>query len=225
MNTKTSETTVAPALTALLIGFIDYAGVFPPAALSVDTAVKNYETYKNGAHKWLLRRFVIAADELQKVPEALDGSISLISESDQERAGALETKGILSAAKPVYCEVTLDNLDEQLDAIKEAGLFAKIRTGSMKPEGIPDPGDVAKFLTGCAKRRLPFKATAGLHHPIRAMYPLTYEPNAPQAIMHGFINVLMAAAAVWHDKADPESILSETDPATFSFDTHARWKT
>ena len=38
---------------------------------------------------------------------------------------------------------------------------------------------------------VPFKATAGLHHPIHCFRPLTYAPDAPQGTMHGFLNVLM----------------------------------
>ena len=44
---------------------------------------------------------------------------------------------------------------------------------------------------------MPFKATAGLHHPLRCMRPLTYEPNSPEAMMHGFLNLFTAAAIAW----------------------------
>src|SRR5258708_31204656 len=39
--------------------------------------------------------------------------------------------------------------------------------------------DFAAFIVACAERQLPFKVTAGLHHPVRAAHPLTYEPDAP----------------------------------------------
>lgn len=38
---------------------------------------------------------------------------------------------------------------------------------------------------------VPFKATAGLHHPIRCFKPLTYAEDAPQGTMHGFLNMLL----------------------------------
>ena len=41
---------------------------------------------------------------------------------------------------------------------------------------------------------VPFKATAGLHHPLRCVKPLTYEANAPEGTMNGFLNVFLAAA-------------------------------
>jgi len=41
---------------------------------------------------------------------------------------------------------------------------------------------------------VPFKATAGLHHPVRGERALTYEEESPRAVMHGFLNVFLAAA-------------------------------
>jgi hypothetical protein len=55
----------------------------------------------------------------------------------------------------------------------------------------------------CAKHNVAFKATAGLHHPIRCMKPLTYEPNAPAGVMHGFLNVFMAACAACRNRHLP----------------------
>ena len=56
---------------------------------------------------------------------------------------------------------------------------AKVRTGGLTPEAFPAPADLARFLYRCAKARVPFKATAGLHHPIRSMQRCTYEPDSP----------------------------------------------
>src|SRR5262249_3283632 len=72
--------------------------------------------------------------------------------------------------------------------------------------------------------RLPFKATAGLHHPIRSPYALTYAADAPRAELHGFLNVFMAAAFAWHGQRPIERILAETDAGTFRFDEQARWR-
>jgi hypothetical protein len=94
----------------------------------------------------------------------------------------------------------------------------------VKPEAIPSVSAVADFLRACAGRRLPFKATAGLHHPVRAEYPLTYAPDAPRAVTHGFLNVFLAAALVWHGDPDVEPVLAETDPAAFRFDDRAHWR-
>ncbi len=76
---------------------------------------------------------------------------------------------------------------------RDTGGGAKIRTGGLVPSAIPAPDAVAAFVAGCVARSLPFKATAGLHHPLRAPHALTYEPDSPRAVMHGFLNVFIAA--------------------------------
>ena len=211
---------VAPALRALLARLIDYAGMFPPAALSRDVAMANFTSYRNGEHIWMLRWLVISASELEHVPKELDGSLSVLSDVDEPRAGIIETKRIVHAERPAYCEVSI----EQLDDVQRAGCFAKIRTGGLKPEAIPSVEDVASFILACADRRLPFKATAGLHHAVRNVYPLTYEVDAPRALMHGFLNVFMAAAFAWNGDRDIVPILAETDAGSFRFDERGHWR-
>jgi hypothetical protein len=214
---------VAPALKALLESFIDYAGVFPPAKLPVDEAVANYSDYRIGEYSWMLHLLVIDGARLQQVPKSLDGCLAVITESDETRAASLETKSVVLARRPVYCEVAVSNLRE-LDDVKQAGCFAKIRTGGLQAEAIPSSSDVAAFIVACAERRLAFKATAGLHHPICKEHRLTYETGAPRAIMHGFLNVLMASAFAWHGERLIEPIVSEMDAGAFSFDDRAHWR-
>lgn len=220
---QVKSTTTSPALKALLENLIDYAGVFPPASVSFDEALANYNSYRVGDHDWMLRWLVLDAAELPKIPDSFDGRLSLLSDADQTRAAAVETKAVIAAQHPVYCEVPVNKLDE-LDSLQKGNCFAKIRTGGLKPEAIPSPGEVAAFILACAERKLPFKATAGLHHPIRAEQALTYKPDAPRAVMHGFINVLMASAFAWNGERDIEDILSEMDPKAFKFDESAQWK-
>jgi hypothetical protein len=58
---------------------------------------------------------------------------------------------------------------------------------------------------------VPFKATAGLHHPVRGEYPLTYAPDSQRALMHGFLNVFLASAAAWA-AAEPDGATSSSEP-------------
>jgi hypothetical protein len=214
------ETKVTPAARAFFERLIDYAGAFPPASLSRQAAVANFVRYRHRPHQWMLRFLVIAADDLPHIPRELDGALSVLTETDEPRASAIEAKRIIAARRPVYCEVPLG----ELDAVKRAGHFAKLRTGGVKPEAIPSIIDVAEFIRGCAERQLPFKATAGLHHAIRGEQPLTYEPNPTHAVMHGFLNVFFAACMAWRGDADIEPILAETDPTAFRFDDSAHWR-
>jgi hypothetical protein len=211
---------VAPGLRALLDRLIDYAGTFPPAALPSAAAVANYTSYRTGPHAWMLRWLVVGAADLAHVPRELDGSLAVLTDADEPRAAVIESKSVVRAGRPVYCEVPAADLDE----VNRAGGFAKLRTGGVRPEAIPTVGDVAAFIRACAERRLAFKATAGLHHPVRAPHPLTYEADAPRAVMHGFLNVFLAAALAWHGDSDIEPVLAETDPAAFRFDDRAHWR-
>ena len=68
---------------------------------------------------------------------------------------------------------------------------AKIRTGGVTREEFPVNRDIIRFVRTCMAANVPFKATAGLHHPIRCFKPLTYAPDAPQGTMHGFLNMLL----------------------------------
>jgi hypothetical protein len=211
---------VAPALRALLEGALDYAGTFPPAALPCAGAAANFASYRTHEHAWLLRFLVVSAADLPQVPREFDGALSVLAETDEPRAAALETKRVLRASRAVYCEVPV----AELNAVREAGCFAKVRTGGVTPEALPSVETVAGFIRACADRRLAFKATAGLHHPVRAEHPLTYKPDAPRAVTHGFLNVFVASALAWHGDRDLEPVLAETDPTAFRFDERAHWR-
>jgi hypothetical protein len=58
---------MSPTLRALLTGLIDYAGLFPPAKLPLDQAIRNYAGYRQSADNWMLGRFIIPAARLQEL--------------------------------------------------------------------------------------------------------------------------------------------------------------
>jgi hypothetical protein len=211
---------VAPGLRALLERLIDYAGMFPPASLPLHSAIANYQRYQKSDHAWMLRWLVVRATELEQVPTDLDEFLAVVGDTDEARAAVIEAKRVIGTNRPAYCEVSLRDLDD----VQRAGCFAKFRTGGLKPEMIPAVHDVAAFIVACAERRLPFKVTAGLHHAIRAPHPLTYDSDAPRVLMHGFLNVFLAAVFAWHGKRTLEPILAETDSTAFRFDERARWR-
>src|SRR5437660_11920660 len=53
----------AAALRALLERSIDYAGLFPPATLPLDTALVNHLQYAQSAESWMLNAFVLPIAE------------------------------------------------------------------------------------------------------------------------------------------------------------------
>ncbi len=94
-----------------------------------------------------------------------------------------------------YFEIPAGKADELLPTIGAIHTRAKIRTGGLTADAFPSSETLAEFITACAKHNVAFKATAGLHHPIRCVKPLTYEPGAPKGTMHGFLNLFLTAVA------------------------------
>jgi len=64
------------SLRALLTGIIDYAGLFPPARLPLDEAVRSYFRYRSAPESWMLGRFVCPAGRLQELGPLLKKSNS-----------------------------------------------------------------------------------------------------------------------------------------------------
>ncbi|HEX8171971.1 MAG TPA: hypothetical protein VF824_15650 [Thermoanaerobaculia bacterium] len=200
----------ARALRAMLEGLIDYAGLFPPAALSMQDAVRNYARYRDGEHAWALGRFVVPADREAEVPR--DFACSVLGR-DEVKASELDR-----AARDAFVEIT--EL-EMLPELRRRGLRAKLRTGGLTAEAFPSAARIAEFLRACREHGVAFKATAGLHHPVRCVRPLTYAPDAPRGTMHGFLNLFLAAAML----DDAEAVLNENDPHAFAFDDDgASWR-
>lgn len=242
------------ALRALLAGVVDYAGLFPPAALDVPEAASRYAAYRDGQERWMLGRFVVPAARLEDLLRArtrhegadcwpvsviagpsLVDDIAAIERHDRGRplllvdsieariatTADIERQAPAASAYELFVEVPVrDDPAPLLRAVRDAGAFAKIRTGGVTADAFPSAREIARFMVRCAELSLPFKATAGLHHPIRAAYRLTYAADAPSGTMFGFLNVFLAAAfvCVGMGEADATAILEETDPRAFRFD-------
>jgi hypothetical protein len=58
---------------ALFAGLIDYAGLFPPAALDMASAVRNYASYRTSEHAYMLGRFIVSAQRLEEFLRVFDG--------------------------------------------------------------------------------------------------------------------------------------------------------
>ncbi|MFN8650432.1 MAG: hypothetical protein U0133_00835 [Gemmatimonadales bacterium] len=111
---------------------------------------------------------------------------------------AAQVAPLLALGIEVYCELPLSaQLPALVAAVKRGAARAKVRTGGIKPGDIPAAEAVLAFLSACASERLAFKATAGLHHPVRGPAPLTYEPGSACATMFGYLNLVLAAAVLW----------------------------
>jgi len=265
------------SLRTLLTDLVDYAGLFPPASLSMAHAAEAYKRALMSEDEWMLGRFICPVSRLGE----FESAAGLLLPGTQATSGYREA----GAGDPWRLSVTLDTgleagLNKGLDAIDafnqrhaspEAGLAvidaiemkvstgdeidaaldeipedlfpffeitasqdcrgliaalagepaaAKIRMGGVTAQAFPTPSEVVAFLGACAAADVPFKATAGLHHPIRGPYRLTYEAGSPTCTMYGFLNLFLAAALVRIKRVDAgvaEALLVEEDAAEFRF--------
>jgi len=97
-----------------------------------------------------------------------------------------------------------------LAAVAGLDAGAKVRTGGMQAEAIPSPAHLARFIAASAGAAVPFKATAGLHHPFRHASPALGVPE------FGFLNVFLAAClGQLHDlnERDLQTILEAESPS------------
>jgi hypothetical protein len=128
--------------------------------------------------------------------------------------------GMIPAELATYFEVPLSSCAESIAAVARCGSRAKIRTGGETADKFPAPASVIEFMRLCGAANAPFKATAGLHHPLRSVQRFTYQPESPSGIMHGFVNVFLAAAFL---RAGMETrvavqLLDEQSAGAFHFD-------
>ena len=129
-----------------------------------------------------------------------------------------------SAGLDVYVEVAPGpDVDEWLARVAAGGLRAKVRTGGLTADAFPTPTALAGFIAAAVRHQVPFKATAGLHHAACGTYRLTYDDGAPHASMYGYLNVLLATAALHggRPQAVAEAILQRTDTSALVFDDDA----
>jgi hypothetical protein len=108
-----------------------------------------------------------------------------------------------------------------LEALAGTVARAKIRTGGVTGDAFPTADQLLRFILACTRAGVPFKATAGLHHPLRGEYRLTYEPDSPSGTMFGFLNVFLAAAFARAGRLDETALLrllEESDPSSLEFD-------
>jgi hypothetical protein len=207
----------------------------------MSTAVDNYLDYSAGKHAFALGRFIVDAGRLEEFREAADGSASRIRLSViAATATPLEIETILNnrltiesfeikCAEPLTLRLISERIPigmeryfeipsqggsaDPIDVIASIGGRAKLRMGGIVPEAFPAPGQVVDWLQLAADRRVAFKATAGLHHPIRARHRLTYAPDSPRATMHGFINFFCAAAFIHSGNREDAIVVLEEESA------------
>jgi hypothetical protein len=197
--------TITDARRALFSRLIDHAPTFPPAELPLAEGLDEHRRVLSSDTGWLVNRFVCPGSRLEELRgEELRISVVIDNAtvpSPDERIEAVEAAGLdpellVDTAPEVYCELPLrDDITFAVLRVGELGLRAKVRCGGQLLPSVPR---LAEFIEACRRLEVPFKATAGLHHPVRV------------GDEHGFLNLL--AAAVFGDE---EEALAEEDASAF----------
>lgn len=134
----------------------------------------------------------ITAFNAANAPNAVIDTLEVKAGSNSEIEYIAEA---LPPGLPTFFEIPLTgNIADLIATLSIKGQRAKIRMGGVTPEAFPKTGQIIRFIRTCLAANLPFKATAGLHHPVRCFKPLTYQQNAPKGVMNGFLNVFLAVA-------------------------------
>jgi hypothetical protein len=209
----------------------DDAALFPPGNAPIDVAVPQHIGYRGSSFSDLVGPFVFPISrlaELASVPAQLDLSLTAPAGPASVEGGITAARSIpgvrvvaVEVAMPegaditplstvesdidIYVEIPRDHRrNTVLDAAGERGYRAKFRTGGITADLYPDEAELASAISQAARRGIPFKATAGLHHAIRH----TNLENGFEE--HGYLNVLLAGQAAHSGagEAEVESILA-----------------
>jgi hypothetical protein len=169
-----------------------------------------------------------AATSVLRAPDDANARIESVEVRATTAADVTLISRAASKTREVYVEVPLDtSTPALLDAIAAVKLRAKVRTGGVTADAFPPAPDIAAFIRACIDRNLPFKATAGLHHPLRGSYRLTYEGSSPSGDMYGYLNLFLASAFLKQGLSEREAaeLLVESDPTAIVVeDQSIRWR-
>jgi hypothetical protein len=154
------------ALHDLLAEAVDYAGLFPPAALSMSDAMAEYAAAQSGPDMWMLGRFVVPATRLEELapqaPIAAPGGAWRLSAivrdgSDEDRiaAAGFNASGVRGRAVVDAIESkpgTLEGIDWLADAFcATCDVYVEVGVGA----------DASRWLERIAERGLKAKVRTG----------------------------------------------------------------
>ncbi|GAA2158152.1 hypothetical protein [Actinomadura napierensis] len=229
-------------LPAFARGLCDDAAVFPPGLAPLADAVPAHRRHRAAPYAALVGPLVLPATALDQLyplvtSDPLDLSITAPNGPAQAAnavAAAADLPVVVHAVEvavptgmtasdlvhglelldvPVYVEVPRDERRPAvIDALAATGHRAKFRTGGVHANLYPAPDELAAGVVAAVRAGVPFKATAGLHHPVRNTDP---ETGFHQ---HGFLNLLLATDAAMHGAGPAEltAVLADRDAASIA---------
>jgi hypothetical protein len=210
----------AAKLSAALDRLLDDASQFPPGNLALEPAWEAHRRWRESEGAAVVGRFL--------VPSARVGALAeLVAREGGEgiefgvvvSGGELEELGTLAeAVTSVELRGSVDDVGGWHERCPQAEVFvegasveaiaharqrdvrvgAKLRCGGLEAAAFPSVEAVASFLFDCVRQEVPFKATAGLHQPLRY-----WDPEIG-VFHHGFLNLWTATALAGRGAARDE---------------------
>jgi hypothetical protein len=117
------------AIRALMAGMIDYAGLFPPAALDMKTVVSNYSEDASGKESWALGRLIVPVVRLSEFTDVFND----VCCDERERAWLLS---VIGSDDPVENAARINSFTQGAALVDAIELKAA------------DPGSAERVLTG-----------------------------------------------------------------------------
>jgi hypothetical protein len=211
---------------------IDHAALFPPASMSLPEALDEDRQARESQYGWIVDRFVVPAAKLAELPAERPALSVVLSSLDDVAllGGAADVEAVelvLPSARPLsadlvaaysalrpldvetYFELVFDDgwrddVPAAIGAVAAIGGRVKLRCGGAF---VPSIEQIGLVVACCRDAGVPFKATAGLHHPMRC------------GEEHGFLNLLAAATAPL-DRI--EEVLAEEDGSALELEEASR---
>ena len=179
----------------------DSSSVFREALAKTITAIRSFSAHNVD---------LVSINQLE-MPLPRDADLNLLKDA-----------GSIVANLTAFWEAPVDAASHTVDLLAEYNYSAgnlsfgyKLRTGGVTADAFPTSAQIARALVAPAKHQVPFKFTAGLHHPVRQFR------DEVQTKMHGFLNVLGAAVLAAEHRWDEQQttiMLEDEDAGSFSFD-------
>ncbi|MCE1165267.1 MAG: hypothetical protein LWX07_07685 [Bacteroidetes bacterium] len=271
-------------------GIVDYAGMFPPAGLTLTKAFRNYIAYLESEDEWMLSKFVCSVKSFLEIFEKKGEPGKYLQDYSGTRwvdfsllsSGGANPKDFKTGFEKECAQIrkildahtekiSVDTLEVKIqpelvntfgnhalkkllgetdDILNSSGLMGirifieppvgdkfktffakaaeaaaetchqggrvgfKLRTGGVTAADFPTVEQVAYALKVCGENKIQFKATAGLHHPVR------HYNRSVNAKMHGFLNVFGAGILLHANTlsmSELEDIVTDETSTGFSF--------
>lgn len=209
------------SLRSSLDALFDDAALFPPAQHPMAEALANHARLQSGPYTRLVGPFLCPIGRLSELDACVAGGSILPEELGLVLyPGDDQTHRLLPRGRVVQVEAPLgvklpdeagrqrryvelppgDDVAGPIERIAAERARVKVRCGGATPDMVPPVRRLAEILHLCAAKKVPFKATAGLHHPFRHL------DEATGATEHGFLNLLAAASAAMHEASLDELV-------------------